>query len=87
MVIKSEITFYYFALVVLAIVIYLIYRWQRSRFGRAVAALRENENLARSIGIAPLKLYSLAFAFACALGGISGLLNAFLFVVYVSDGF
>lgn len=75
-VIKSETSYYYLALICLLLVIFIISRWQRSRFGRAVAALRENENLAKSIGISPVKLYTMAFVLASAIAGLAGALSA-----------
>jgi len=83
LVFKSEISYYYLALVFLIITIYLINRWQRSRFGRAVAALRENEMLAKSTGIYPAKLYTMAFVLATAIAGLCGALYAhYLHYVY-----
>ena len=73
-VIKSELSYYFLAVAFLFLTIYLISRWQRSRFGRAVATLRENEMLARSIGIPPVRLYTMAFALAAAIAGLSGAL-------------
>ncbi|MCK4790440.1 MAG: branched-chain amino acid ABC transporter permease [Desulfobacteraceae bacterium] len=75
-VIKSELSYYFLALAFLFLTMYLISKWQRSRFGRAVATLGENEMLARSIGIAPVRLYTMAFVLATAIAGLSGALYA-----------
>ena len=74
--INQEISFYYFALVVLVFIIYLMSLWLRSGHGRAVIAIRENEELAQSVGISPYKYYVGAFTFACALAGLSGVMYA-----------
>ena len=72
----KEYKFYYFALVALILVIYLIQAGIRSRLGRAICAIRENEDLAKSIGINTYLVYVVAFTFACALAGFAGVLYA-----------
>ena len=57
-------------------VVFLLSRLRKSRFGRAVRSIHENEDLARSIGVSATKYYVLAFSFACALVGFSGALYA-----------
>lgn len=69
---NSEFSYYYFALALLIFSIYLIYVFTNSRFGKAVSAVRENEELANSIGINPFRCYVGAFGFACALAGLAG---------------
>lgn len=73
---NTDITSYFLNLVFLAFTIYLIQRWLRSRFGIAVVAIRENEDLARSTGINSYKHYVMAFTLASALAGLSGTLFA-----------
>lgn len=72
--IRSELSYYYFALLVLLVIVFLLSRLRQSRFGRAVRSIHENEDLAKSIGVSATKYYVLAFAFACALVGFSGAL-------------
>ena len=74
--IRSELAYYYFALLLLLGVVFLLSRLRKSRFGRAVRSIHENEDLARSIGVSATKYYVLAFSFACALVGFSGALYA-----------
>ena len=69
---KSPFSYYYLVLAFLIISIYVIRRLLKSKFGRAIIALRENEDLARSVGINPLWYYTLAFALSAALAGGSG---------------
>lgn len=71
-VLDSESSYYYFAFFLLIFTVYIIYVWVNSRFGRAVRAVRENEELANSIGVDPFKSYVGAFTFACALAGLAG---------------
>ncbi|MBW2004053.1 MAG: branched-chain amino acid ABC transporter permease [Deltaproteobacteria bacterium] len=71
---NSEFSYYYFALILLIFSIYVIYVFVNSRFGKAVIAVRENEELASSIGVNPFKCYVGAFTFACALAGLAGVI-------------
>lgn len=73
---ETESTYYYFVLAVLILTIYIIYVWMNSRLGKAVSAIRENEELATSIGIDPFKCYLAAFTLACALAGLAGVTYA-----------
>lgn len=77
LVFDTEISFYYLALVFLVFAVYFINRWLRSRFGRAVVAIRENEDLANSVGIHSFRNYVLAFTIATALAGLGGSLYAY----------
>lgn len=73
---RSEISYYYLALLFVVFTIYLMARLLHSRFGRGLIALRENENLGMSIGIANFRYYVLAFALSTALAGLAGALYA-----------
>lgn len=75
-VLRSDISHYYLVLAFLLLTMYLISRLRHSRFGRALASLRENEDLARSIGVSPIRYYTLGFTLATALAGLSGSLYA-----------
>lgn len=74
--IRSELAYYYLALLMLIGVMILLARMRRSRFGRAVRSINENEPLASAVGISATKYYVLAFGFACGLVGFSGALYA-----------
>ena len=69
---ESAFSYYYLALAVLVFTVYLIGALLRSRFGRAIVALRENEELASSIGIDAFNYYVLAFTLASALAALVG---------------
>ncbi|MGL5824056.1 MAG: branched-chain amino acid ABC transporter permease [Nocardioides sp.] len=65
---------YWFALVLLIILILLARRLEDSRVGRAWLAIREDEDAASVMGVAAFKFKLWAFAIGAALGAIAGLL-------------
>ena len=72
----SDVVFYYVALAALAATVYGLHRLSRSRFGRVIQAIRENEARAEAIGF-PVYRYKLAcFVIAGAVGGLAGVLLA-----------
>jgi branched-chain amino acid transport system permease protein len=65
--------FYYaLAWVLLAIALYLSYRFVSSNAGRAAVAIRENRYVAQSIGIRPLTYSMLALVLGAFLSGMAG---------------
>ena len=73
--------FYYFALVVLAAVFALLAVLLRSRFGRALAGIRVNEQRMRAAGFSTYPYKLAAFVISGMVAGIAGFLFA------VKDGF
>jgi branched-chain amino acid transport system permease protein len=71
---KNATAFYYTALAVLAASLYALARFVPSRLGRAVLAIRDDEQRAEALGFATLQLRLLVFVVAGMLGGIAGLL-------------
>ena len=72
----DEVTFYYVALSILSISVFSLHRLINARFGRALIAIRENEERAEALGF-PVRRYKLvAFAIAGAVGGLAGALLA-----------
>jgi branched-chain amino acid transport system permease protein len=70
---------YWFALVLVAIVLFVNFRLRDSRLGRAWVALREDEIAAVAMGVPSVKTKLLAYATGAAFGGISGaFLGSFL---------
>lgn len=63
---------YYHILILLCITIFVVYRLQHSRIGRAWEAIREDEYAASCMGINIREYKSLAFAVSAAIGGIGG---------------
>ena len=79
----------YFYLVAAGVVFTLlfIHRLTNSRTGRAFSALRENENVAMSIGVSKLRYSLLAFCLAAGFAGLSGALYAHYVSVITPDVF
>src|SRR5207253_2117972 len=72
----NDLVWYYVVLTVLAAVLYGLHRLVHSRFGRVIAAIRENEARAEAIGF-PVYRYKLAcFVIAGGVGGLAGALIA-----------
>jgi branched-chain amino acid transport system permease protein len=67
---------YWLALSVLLVVIFLVRRLEHSRVGRAWLAIREDEDAASVMGVYGFKFKLWAFAIGAALGGLSGVLFA-----------
>ncbi|GII76921.1 branched-chain amino acid ABC transporter permease [Sphaerisporangium rufum] len=68
---------YYYLLVVLAtLIIVFVKRWEKSRVGRAWAAIREDEDAAEVMGVPTFKFKLLAFAIGAAIGGAMGVVWA-----------
>ena len=72
---KHSVSFYYLALAVLAASLYALARFVPSRLGRAVLAIRDDEQRAEALGFATLRLRLLVFVVAGMMGGIAGLLS------------
>lgn len=70
---------YYLVLLIAAITFVLVYNLTRGKFGRALAIVRENENVAKAMGISPYRYKVMAFTIAAMIGGVSG----FLYMVVV----
>lgn len=73
----SDRAFYYLCLAVLAVVLYVNWRFVRSKAGRAVSAIRENEQVAASYGIPVARYKLLAFMLSGVFVGVAGALYAF----------
>jgi branched-chain amino acid transport system permease protein len=73
---RDSLTWYYVVLALLAAVLYFLHRVVHSRFGRVIAAIRENETRAAAIGY-PVYRYKLAcFVVSGAIAGLAGALLA-----------
>ncbi len=68
--------FYYLALAIVLIAVYVSWRLSRSRVGRAWTAMREDEQVAEAMGVSTIKFKLLAFAIGAAIGSLSGALFA-----------
>lgn len=68
----SPLSYYYLALALLLLVIYFLSRLKPSRFGRAIAGLRENEDRAVLLGINAFGHFLAMFTLAAMLAGLAG---------------
>jgi branched-chain amino acid transport system permease protein len=62
---------------IVVVVGFLIYRLERSRTGRAMAAVSANQDLARSLGASPIRVSIVLQLLSAGIGGIAGGLYAF----------
>jgi ABC-type branched-subunit amino acid transport system ATPase component/ABC-type branched-subunit amino acid transport system permease subunit len=68
----KPLTFYYFCLAFLAVVLWLSRNYRMSRAGRAAVAARDNARAAAGFSISPAAARLTAFAFSGALAGLAG---------------
>jgi branched-chain amino acid transport system permease protein len=73
---RAKTAYYYLVLVALALSYLVCARLVRSRIGRAMVALRENEPLAESIGVEVTHYLVLAAVISAAMAGLGGSLYA-----------
>ena len=73
---NDPVQFYYFALVLMLLAVYLIYRIVNSRFGLVLRATKSNEARSRAIGFSPYPYRLTAFVIAGAMCGLAGALYA-----------
>ena len=73
---NDRITFYYLCLAIFAAFFAFCHRLVRSKFGRVLAAIRQNEDRMTSIGIRPYTAKLLIFVIAGAGAGLAGALMA-----------
>jgi branched-chain amino acid transport system permease protein len=73
---STKISYYYLVLGFLLLAIYVMYGLLNSKSGRALVAMREDEDLARSVGIDPTKYKLFAFFLSSLFAGIAGSLYA-----------
>jgi branched-chain amino acid transport system permease protein len=78
---------YYLILVFILLAVYVSWRLQYSRVGRAWAAMREDEDVAEAMGISVIKYKLLAFAMGAAVGCLSGAFFAVNLTVITPDSF
>jgi branched-chain amino acid transport system permease protein len=70
--IEGPVAYYVLAAVLLVLGLAAVWRLATSRIGWVFRSLRQNEDLAASIGIDVARFRVLAFAFCCGMGGIGG---------------
>ena len=72
---KDAPTFYYVALAVLAATLFALDAFVRSRFGRAIVAIRDDDLRAEALGFATYRMRLAVFVAAGAIAGIAGALS------------
>ncbi|WP_119696846.1 branched-chain amino acid ABC transporter permease [Microbacterium halotolerans] len=70
---------YYTVLLIAGICFILVANLTRGKFGRALAIVKENENVAKSMGISPYRYKVMSFTIAAMIGGVAG----FLYMVVI----
>ncbi|MFT5203728.1 MAG: branched-chain amino acid transport system permease protein [Candidatus Aldehydirespiratoraceae bacterium] len=85
--IDSPIRMYYVALIVLTLVMVAMRGVRRTRTGRVLLALRENESAAQTFGISPLRAKLTGFAMSGAIAAIAGGLFAYNLRIYTAVSF
>ena len=84
---SSKTSYFYLVVASAVLTIWCIRRLIRSRTGRAFEALRENENVAMSIGVSKLHYSLLAFCIGAGFAGFAGALYAHYVSVITPDMF
>lgn len=82
----SETNFFYFCAGFVLLAVYLDWMLLRSKTGRALLALKENERVAEAFGINVTAFKLLAFVLSGALAGIAGALFAYRIGIVTSSG-
>ncbi|HET6810245.1 MAG TPA: ATP-binding cassette domain-containing protein [Acidimicrobiales bacterium] len=67
-------TFYYFCLAALALAVVVAWNYRRTRAGRVVVAVRDNERAAAAYGVEPARAKLTAFALSGAMAAVAGAL-------------
>ena len=79
--------FYLFCLAFLLVACFIDYRLLKSKTGRALLALKENERVAEAFGINVTAFKLIAFTLSGALAGVAGALFAFRIGIVTGSGF
>jgi branched-chain amino acid transport system permease protein len=74
--VSSEFHFMYFIILGIVLAAVITSRLQNSRLGRAFVAMREDEDVAQTMGVYTLKYKVLAFAIGAAFAGLGGVIFA-----------
>lgn len=79
--------YYYLALGILAAVLWVDWRLTRTKVGRALGAVRENERVAAAFGVNVTAFKLLAFVLSGAIAGLAGALFAYRFENVTGEDF
>jgi branched-chain amino acid transport system permease protein len=84
--VKGPIAWYYLTLVALTVTVLVCHRALSSWMGHCFAAIRLNEDLARTLGINPFRYKLSSFALGCALASFAGGLYGY-YTGYIDPGY
>lgn len=70
--VRSQTEFFYLVLALAAVALLVMYRFIHSNMGRAAVAIRENRNVAQSIGVDPFFYALAAFVLGALFAGMAG---------------
>jgi branched-chain amino acid transport system permease protein len=73
---KDPVAFYYLALALMLLSVFIVYRIVNSRFGMALRAAKSNEARTRAVGLSPYPYRLAAFVISGAMCGLAGALYA-----------
>jgi len=74
---KTNIEYYYLAIIVVGLCLFVLYRMEHSRIGLVWKSIRESDNLAQSVGVNIMAHKIFIFVVACFFTGLAGALYAF----------
>jgi branched-chain amino acid transport system permease protein len=74
---KTNIEYYYLAIIVVGLCLFVLYRMEHSRIGLVWGSIREADNLAQSVGVNIMAQKIFIFVVACFFTGLAGALYAF----------
>ena len=74
---ETDISYYYLAIIIVGLSLFILYRMERSRVGLVWGSIREADNLAQSVGVNIMAQKIFVFVVACFFTGIAGALYAF----------
>jgi ABC-type branched-subunit amino acid transport system ATPase component/ABC-type branched-subunit amino acid transport system permease subunit len=76
-----------FAILLAGLCLYVFHRLAASAWGKAMVAVRESETAARSIGLNPVSIKTVAFAVSAVFAGLAGAIFAPLMMFVAPDSF
>jgi branched-chain amino acid transport system permease protein len=69
---NTKVPYYFAAMLLMLISVYILYRLEKSRYGLIFASLLQGDIVAQSVGVNLIRYKVLAFAIACFLASIAG---------------
>lgn len=82
----ADSNFFYFCLAFLVVAVYIDYRLLKTKTGRALLALKENERVAEAFGINVTAFKLIAFVISGTLAGVAGALLAYRIGLVTASG-